>query len=294
MGKRSREKKEQQKATVSVRAPLPKAEPNWPLFALAIAGLLLTGYLTWTAFEGMNVKGCAVGAGCDVVLTSKWSRLLGLPTSFWGFLTYLTLLVSTFMARHESRWRVEWIIAVFGFMYSVYLTTVSLTILHATCPYCLTSLALMTTIFGLTTYQRPSAGPFPLKRIAKIVVPAGVAFILVLHLNYTGLMGDTPVAEDPEARALASYLAEQGVKMYGASWCPHCQEQKEYFGLSASRLPYVECSPEGQGRPQAQICKDMNITTYPTWIIAGKRYEEVMPLQRLSELTGFKLHAANE
>jgi uncharacterized membrane protein len=294
MGKRSREKKEQHKPTVPVAAALPKAEPNWPLFVLAVAGLLLTGYLTWTAFEGRNVKGCAVGAGCDVVLTSKWARVLGLPTSFWGFLTYLSLLVSTFMARRDTRWRLEWIIAAFGFMYSVYLTTVSLTILHATCPYCLTSLALMTTIFGLTTYQGTSAAPGSLKRLAKIVVPAGVAFILVLHLNYTGLMGDTPVAEDPEARALASYLTEQGVKMYGASWCPHCQEQKEYFGLSASRLPYVECSPEGQGRPQAQICKDMSIVTYPTWIIDGKRYEEVMTLQRLSELTGFKLHAASK
>jgi uncharacterized membrane protein len=229
-----------------------------------------------------------------VVLTSKWSRVLALPTSFWGFLTYLSLLVSTFMARKETRWRLAWTLAAFGFMYSVYLTTVSLTILHATCPYCLTSLALMTTIFALTTYQRPSAGTVSLKRLAKIVVPAGVAFILLLHLNYTGLMGETPVAEDPEARALASYLTDQGVKMYGASWCPHCQEQKEYFGLSASRLPYVECSPEGQGRPQAQICKDMGITIYPTWIIAGKRYEEVMSLQRLSELTGFQLHSANK
>src|SRR3974377_881275 len=115
MGKRSREKKAHQRQPVAVPVAVPRAAPNWPLFALAAAGLLLTGYLTWTAFAGMNVKGCAVGAGCDVVLTSKWSRLFGLPTSFWGLLTYLTLLASTFMPRPNSRWRFEWIVAAFGF-----------------------------------------------------------------------------------------------------------------------------------------------------------------------------------
>src|SRR5579872_6679607 len=114
MGKRSREKKEQHKQSGPVAVAVPRAEPNWPLFVLAVAGLLLTGYLTWTAFAGMNVKGCAVGAGCDVVLTSKWSRFLGLPTSFWGLLTYMTLLGSAFMPRRESRWQLEWIVATFG------------------------------------------------------------------------------------------------------------------------------------------------------------------------------------
>src|SRR5262249_11535721 len=155
------------------------------------------------------------------------------------------------------------------------LTTISLTVLHATCPYCLTSLSLMTVIFGLTTYQRPSNSTFSFARLSKITVPAGAALIILLHLNYTGVLGDAPAVEDSDAGGLASHLAEQGVKMYGASWCPHCQDQKELFGLSSSRLPYIECSPEGQGKPQAKVCHDANITSYPTWIIAGRRYEEV-------------------
>jgi hypothetical protein len=62
--------------------------------------------------------------------------------------------------------------------------------------------------------------------------------------------------------------------------------------LSASRLPYIECSPNGQGQPQATVCKEANITTYPTWVINGKRYEEVLSLQGLAESAGFHLESA--
>jgi thiol-disulfide isomerase/thioredoxin len=65
--------------------------------------------------------------------------------------------------------------------------------------------------------------------------------------------------------ALAQCIANQGVKFYGAFWCPHCQRTKGLFGSSAKYLPYVECSTaDGQG--QLQICKDKKVTSYPTWI----------------------------
>src|SRR5262249_43959378 len=154
---------------------------------------------------------------------------------------------------------------------SAYLTTISLTVLQAACPYCLTSFTLMIATLALVTFKRPDLRLFPLGSLAKIAVPVGVVFILLLHLNYVGVLGEAPAAEDPEARALASYLSQHNVKMYGAYWCPHCQEQKEMFGASASRVPYVECSPNGQGRPQATECRDAKIQMYPTWIINGQR-----------------------
>jgi thiol-disulfide isomerase/thioredoxin len=57
------------------------------------------------------------------------------------------------------------------------------------------------------------------------------------------------------------------VTFYGAFWCPHCQAQKARFGKSAQYLPYVECStPNGQG--QLQVCKNIGVGTYPTWVFA--------------------------
>jgi hypothetical protein len=80
--------------------------------------------------------------------------------------------------------------------------------------------------------------------------------------------------------------------MYGAYWCPHCQQQKEFFGQSANRLPYIECSPNGQGTPQAAECRDAHIEVYPTWIINGKRTEEVMTLKQLADASGFQASPA--
>ena len=180
-----------------------------------------------------------------------------------------------------------------GVSYSVYLTTVSLTLLGATCPYCLTSLALMTVLFVVLTTQRPAAMPgFAWGRLLVRTVPAAAVLIALLHLNYTGMLGQPPAVEDPFARALAQHLSQQGAKMYGASWCPHCIEQKELFGASARRLPYVECSPGGQGAPQASACAAAGIRQYPTWIIGGQRFQEVLTLSRLAELTSFQPPAA--
>ncbi len=41
---------------------------------------------------------------------------------------------------------------------------------------------------------------------------------------------------------LTACLAEKKVVMFGASWCPHCAEQKKMFGRSAKDMPYFECA----------------------------------------------------
>lgn len=263
------------------------ATQNWPLFALSAIGIALTAYILWTDSVGDHLRGCSVGSGCDIVLSSRWARLMGAPTAFWGFLSYATL-AGLALRWRPRRWRLAWAVAVFGFLYSAYLTTVSLTILEAACPYCLTSLTLMTVLAGVTTFQRPELPGFSWQRTAGTVVGGAAAFILVAHLNYTGVLGEPPATEDAWAKALAIHLSNSGAKMYGASWCPHCQQQKAMFGLSSNRLPYVECSTGSQGSTQTAICRNLNITIYPTWIIDGRRTEEVMSLQQLAEATGFK------
>ena len=56
---------------------------------------------------------------------------------------------TAFIGRADQHWRLAWTLAFFGVLYSAYLTTISFTVLGAACPYCLTSLALMTAIFAL-------------------------------------------------------------------------------------------------------------------------------------------------
>src|SRR5262245_35820130 len=293
MGRRAKAKRESKRENVQVFRPQLRSGPNWPLLALSILGILLTAYLSWTGWTGNSVKGCSVGSSCDIVLSSRWAKLFGVPTAFWGMLAYLTLAATAFIRRADWHWRISWMVAFSGLLYSAYLTTISMTVLGAACPYCLTSLALMTSIFALVTYQRPDVFPeFSWSRWLMTTTPAAAVVIVLLHLNYTGILGEQPAAEDPATRALAIHVAQSGAKMYGAYWCPHCQEQKEIFGPSASRLPYIECSPGGRSAPQAQECRDAKIESYPTWIINGKRFEQVMNQKQLADATGFQSTAA--
>jgi uncharacterized membrane protein/glutaredoxin len=262
--------------------------PNWPLFALAALGMVLSGYLTYTAWAEKLVAFCVEGSGCDVVLNSKWSTLFGMPTSFWGFLTYGLLAAVAWNRYADNQWRWAWVTSLFGLLFSLYLTSISFFELKAACPYCLTSLGLMTIIFIMTTVQKPerlpnfSWGPWLGKSIG-----VGAAIVVSLHLYFSGYWGDAPGPEDPWIKGLAEHLAKSDAKFYGASWCPHCQEQKKLFGSSVKRLPYIECSPGGPQAPQAEICKAKDIQSYPTWIINGERTTGVQPLDTLAQLTKY-------
>ena len=263
--------------------------PNWPLLAVSSLGIALTGYLSWTAFTGGAVQGCPAGGGCDVVLTSPWATLLGLPTSVWGLLAYIALAAISFVRRADKQWSYAWTVAFFGVCYSVYLTIVSLTILGGACPYCLTSLALMTAALALVVFQRPPemAQRSWLGLTAGRAALAALA-ILVLHANYVAPQAEPTGPEDPNIRALAEHLADEGAIFYGASWCPHCQEQKRLFGASAARLPYVECSLGGPNAPQSAACRNAGVQSYPTWVINGRVTSgEVLTLAQLAEASGF-------
>ncbi|HEU5114679.1 MAG TPA: hypothetical protein VFT82_02850 [Candidatus Paceibacterota bacterium] len=87
----------------------------------------------------------------------------------------------------------------------------------------------------------------------------------------------------------ATCIKQSGATFFGAFWCPHCQEEKSYFGKSWTKLPYVECStPDGQG--QTQACTDNKIESYPTWQWKdGSRKTGTLTLEELSTFTGCPL-----
>jgi len=280
--------KKNQKSKQPATKGLLRDGPNWPLLVLAVLGMALSAYLSFTAWQGKLAAFCTEGAGCDVVLNSRWSTLFGMPTSFWGFLTYALLAAVAWNRYADTQWRWAWVISLFGLLFSLYLTSISFFELKAACPYCLASLSIIAVIFIMTTLQRPanlprfSWGPW----LGKSVGVAAAA-IVALHLHFAGYWGGTPTTEDPWVKALAEHLTKSDAKFYGASWCSHCQEQKKLFGGSVKRIPYVECSPGGSQAPQASICKEKDIKTYPTWVIDGQRQTGVLPLDTLAQLSKF-------
>ncbi len=90
-------------------------------------------------------------------------------------------------------------------------------------------------------------------------------------------------SESPEV-ALAKCITESGTKLYTASWCGHCKNQKEAFGDALQYLDNTECA-EGDG--WAQACTDAGVKAVPTWIFGdGTMKSGNTPLATLAELTG--------
>src|SRR5512146_2231572 len=70
---------------------------RWPLavmLALALIGFADSAYLTAKHLQGGAVP-CTITGGCEVVLTSRWAELAGVPTAGFGAAYYLAVFFLT-------------------------------------------------------------------------------------------------------------------------------------------------------------------------------------------------------
>ncbi|PHS12991.1 MAG: hypothetical protein COA78_07490 [Blastopirellula sp.] len=67
--------------------------PKIALTLLLSAGLVLSGYLTFSSTNDISLAGCGIESGCHEVLNSPWSRWFGLPVAMLAFWVYLSALV---------------------------------------------------------------------------------------------------------------------------------------------------------------------------------------------------------
>ena len=261
---------------------------NW-IFSLAGLGVLLTGYLTLVAWLGELPAYCGADSECDLVQSSRWSTLFGMPMSLWGLATYTLLAGLAWRLRSRpSAWRATLLVAGIGAGVSWFLTLVSVFRIEATCGYCLASFVLMNVLLALLLLRRPARMPeHAWRKALPLPVGAAVALVLGLQLHFSGLFDPAAGPEDPYLKSLATHLHDSGARFYGAYWCPACQEQKELFTASVERLPYIECTPEGRGGPRAVDCLTQNIEQYPTWIIDGQRHTGVVSVESLGRLSNF-------
>ncbi len=259
--------------------------PRWTIAGLAALGSALTAYLTYTKLASTQVAYCTQGAGCDLVLQSPYASLLGLPLSGFGLGLYLALLLTALLPGLDRwRWEALFGLSLVGVTFTAYLLYLLAFEIVAPCAYCFASAAFMSGIFALTLFGHRWEKPDNL-------VIAGLGIVLVGMATSYGVFSMQSVQAGPTdyTVALAKHLRASGAKFYGASWCPHCQDQKKTFGEAAQRfVPYIECSPEGQSAPPAKACIDARIEGFPTWEISGKRYVGEQSLKDLARYSGFQ------
>ena len=111
----------------------------------------------------------------------------------------------------------------------------------------------------------------------KLLISGAAAIIVIIGLSVYASSRPGPYD------ALAKCLTEKGYTMYGASWCPHCTDQKELFGKSFKHINYVECAAPGGDGVKA-LCKNKGVKNLPTWITPkGKK---LVGVQSLDDLAG--------
>jgi uncharacterized membrane protein len=138
----------------------------WLMRLLALAGLGVSGYLTWTHLANQTIA-CGGLQDCDIVQQSAYSTVLGIPVALLGVLAYATLLVLLFLrGRLPEAWDAYIPLAVFGIsligvLYSAYLTYLEIYVIYAICRWCVSSAIIITAIFLLSLFDLRSGADLP-------------------------------------------------------------------------------------------------------------------------------------
>ncbi len=139
--------------------------------AIAIAGAILTAYLTITKLIGADPvcsADAAAGAGCGGVLNSAYATVFGLPLSLFGFLAYLSMATFALVPLGISQERQKnlkkqlenstWWLLLTGSIamtvFSAYLMYVLATDLKTVCLYCIGSALFSLSLLILTITGR--------------------------------------------------------------------------------------------------------------------------------------------
>ncbi|HAC64451.1 MAG TPA: hypothetical protein DCF68_13155 [Cyanothece sp. UBA12306] len=294
--------------------------------AIAIAGAVLTAYLTITKLTGGEVA-CGVDAaknaasGCKSVLDSPYATVFGLPLSLFGFLAYASMgtcsLGPMFVSpENNKRFRKQledwtWLFLLAGgtsmAVFSGYLMYILATALQTVCYYCIGSAVFSLSLMGLSVFGREWEDIGQIFFVPIVVAMITLVGTLGVYANVNGPTADgrIPIPEiktqpqppkgweitttSGEAEiALAKHLTAIGAKKYGAFWCPHCYEQKQLFGKEAFKeINYIECDPSGKN-PQPQVCLDAGVQSYPTWEVKGQVLRGTQLPRKLAEISGYE------
>jgi uncharacterized membrane protein len=151
---------------------------------LASGGMALTGYLTYEKLTLGKVAGCSSGGACEIVLTSVYASVFGIPLTIFGLSLYASVLGTVLWPNLGSRRALGLLgLTTIGAVFSLYLLGLIFFALKAQCPYCLTSAGLWLTLFALSvTYV--IKGPLEQRKWA---IQVASLLALTTALGATGL-----------------------------------------------------------------------------------------------------------
>jgi len=119
------------------------------LLGLAPLGFIDAGYLTVEHFLNRTPP-CSLVHGCELVTTSSYSVIFGVPMALLGSLYYLVIIFALVLYLDMRRdWIIKWTarFTAVGFLFSLYLVYLQLFVIKAICQYCMLSALSSTALF---------------------------------------------------------------------------------------------------------------------------------------------------
>jgi len=121
---------------------------------LAALGVLVSAYMTIYKLTD-NQSMCLGNGGCSVVNSSIYSEVYGIPVAVIGMGGYGVILATLLLQGRMQVLQDNAIMLVFGmtlagFVFTLYLIYVELALIHALCPFCITSQVTITILFILS------------------------------------------------------------------------------------------------------------------------------------------------
>src|ERR1700730_9295730 len=122
------------------------------MIVLTVIGLGVASYLTYVHYSGIK-PACSLGGSCELVQTSAYSHLAGVPVALMGLIGYVSILLLLLLTESgTTRFAAVGVTAI-GFGFSAYLTDRELFSIHAICEWCVSSAVIMTVLVCLAVWR---------------------------------------------------------------------------------------------------------------------------------------------
>lgn len=253
--------------------------PRTIVILAALAGLGIMIYLTYIHYASAQ-SFCDLSAevSCDVVTTSIYSEIFGLPVSILGLGYFGLLLVLSLWKKESKIYQNIFLLTAFVLVPSLYLTLTEILFIHSFCILCESSKAIMFIVL-ITTFIGTRG---QIKNLGRTIAPILIAGLVVAGITFFVQNGTTVSAD---YSGLAQYMNDEGWVYYKSYTCSNCRRQEKLFGDAYKLLNSVECHPDGPGG-DPQLCLDKEIDKTPTFILEkdGQEVMRLVGVQKIDEL----------